>query len=1311
MIGSTISHYPITGKLGAGGMGEVYRATDSKLDRDVAIKVMPEEFAENAERVARFEREAKALAKLNHPNIGTIHGFDQHEGKWFLVLELIEGETLSERLRTGPMPVDEALKVFRQIAEALEAAHEKQIVHRDLKPANVKIDPQGRVKVLDFGLAKARFSARPSTDSDAPTADSDGPTITSEFTMPGKVMGTAAYMSPEQSRGQDVDRRTDVWAFGCCLYEALTGKKPFKGQTSSDVLAAILRADPDFTVVPPETPSEVLTLLRRCLEKEPQRRLRYLGDIALTLEDVTETSRLHAVPPATETMSEPQGASGLRSLKKILQTLGSVVLGLGFAYAVLDLVFFREQGKSTPVQAISSIAVLPFEASETDTNATQLAQWVPDDINVALQKLNIFDHVPPWSLAKAFSANTPPNLAASDLEVQAIVQGRVRPEGDEMRFNLELIDGVSSIRIWGDSFRTDDHDIEGLKRRMVEALLTEGLKRSLTTSDFRKKLGPTRKVNTEAYSAFRRGLQSYFTFSEEGVSEAVDQFEKAIHLDPNYVEPIVFKSASEWVLPAHGLGSKTPKQGFEEARKSLKEAIAMEPNNGSVLWAQGWNAMAGDWDWFNAKKFFRSANSVNLEDPDHYEGIMIYKFTVEGNYEEAFDYLERGLELEPDNIPLLSAKAFILSFFGHFEEAIALHEEHLDRDPENLNHLIGTAQSFASLGRGEPARQAAKEADKLSNGSTTTPLILASILARFGNRPHSESILQEMETKAETTYVSSYYLAEVHAHLGNWDAAFQWLEKGFERKDGFDYVELRQHERLELWGDQPRYWDLVEKMKFPALPIQHPFYEKEQEMRYGRTPASGSTVTAITDTPATELDKNRIVVLPFEALGKEDDDLAFAESLTLAVRMQLNKVEELTVLDGSWLNVRSGSDLVANYKELKAGTVLNGKVHQIGNQLVVNWELRDSQSPELLTSGEEGTTTEEVFSGRGEIASSVARALKVELLPAEESELNELPTDSAEAYKLYTQGRALWNRRTIPDFEKATNYFHQAIALDREFALAHSGLADCHLLWDYYEGTQQGKNQAYAVEMAKKASGLNPLLAAPHATLGFSSWYSDWEWERSEKHFKAALKLDSTYAPTYHWYALMLMCVQRPEEAIEVARRGAHLDTAPIIQLTYAQALYRSGNIREGIEHLKQLIVDHPEFPNSHTFLSNAYAEIGMFDEADAAIENMRNARIPLQRATVVEALGAALMNRHNEARRLLSKLKEVNSDEITRGVHVALIHHLLGNDETALTLLERLVEDRSSLLLDLFFSQSNWKKLHDHPRYQAILRKVGLAK
>ena len=277
--GTRLSHYEITSQLGKGGMGEVYRATDTKLGRDVAIKVLPEEFVRDAERVARFQREAKLLASLNHPNIAAIHGLEEVDGSNFLVMELVEGSTLDSRIKAGPIPVEEALKLALQIAEALEAAHEKGVIHRDLKPANIKVTPEGKVKVLDFGLAKAFAGGQ------ADLNLSNSPTLSVAATRQGMVLGTAAYMSPEQARGKEVDRRSDIWAFGCVLYEMLTGKQTWTGDTVTDIIAAALTKDPDFEILPANLHPGIKRLLSRCLQKDPQKRLRDAADAALEIED------------------------------------------------------------------------------------------------------------------------------------------------------------------------------------------------------------------------------------------------------------------------------------------------------------------------------------------------------------------------------------------------------------------------------------------------------------------------------------------------------------------------------------------------------------------------------------------------------------------------------------------------------------------------------------------------------------------------------------------------------------------------------------------------------------------------------------------------------------------------------------------------------------------------------------------------------------------------------------------------------------------------------------------------------------------
>jgi hypothetical protein len=279
MIGRTLGHYRIIERIGVGGMGEVFRADDMNLGRQVAMKVLPDEFAGDPERLARFEREARLLASLNHPNIAAIHGLEERQGKRFLVLELVEGQTLQERLKKGRIPLEETLEICRQIAEGLEAAHEKAVIHRDLKPANLKVTPEGKVKILDFGVAKAFQEESTAIDVSKPW------TLTSQMTPAGVIMGTAAYMSPEQTKGKTVDKRADIWSFGCVLYECLTGKQAFQGETIAETLAAILKTDPDWTLLPAETPAIVRSLIRQCLQKDPNLRLHDIADARVEMQD------------------------------------------------------------------------------------------------------------------------------------------------------------------------------------------------------------------------------------------------------------------------------------------------------------------------------------------------------------------------------------------------------------------------------------------------------------------------------------------------------------------------------------------------------------------------------------------------------------------------------------------------------------------------------------------------------------------------------------------------------------------------------------------------------------------------------------------------------------------------------------------------------------------------------------------------------------------------------------------------------------------------------------------------------------------
>jgi serine/threonine protein kinase/Tol biopolymer transport system component len=327
MIGTRLGHYEVRSHLGSGGMGDVYQATDSKLGRDVAVKILPEAFARDETRRARFEREARVLASLNHPHIAALYGLEEFEGRGLLVMELISGETLAERVSFGALPIGEALTIGRQISEALEAAHEKGVVHRDLKPSNIKVTAEGQIKVLDFGLAKA---LTPETAVDL----SNSPTLSLAATNVGVILGTAAYMSPEQARGKEVDRRTDIFAFGCVLYELLTGRRAFHGETAAEVLAAVLKSEPDWSRLPGDTPATVRRLLRRCLEKDPRRRLQSSADLRLEIEEAL------ARPDV-----ESESATRPRGVPVVWLVVALVVVVIALAGALGGL-YFREPAET-----------------------------------------------------------------------------------------------------------------------------------------------------------------------------------------------------------------------------------------------------------------------------------------------------------------------------------------------------------------------------------------------------------------------------------------------------------------------------------------------------------------------------------------------------------------------------------------------------------------------------------------------------------------------------------------------------------------------------------------------------------------------------------------------------------------------------------------------------------------------------------------------------------------------------------------------------------------------------------------------------
>jgi len=431
--GTRLGVYEVVVPIGSGGMGEVYRARDTRIDRHVALKVLPEAFARDGDRVLRFEREAKLLGSLNHPCIAALYGTEQSDGRLFLVMELVEGETLSDRILRGPMPVEEALAIARQIAEALEAAHEAGVIHRDLKPANVKITPDDRVKVLDFGLAKV------ADHQPAAASVTQSPTL-SMATEAGVILGTAAYMSPEQAKGTAVDQRSDVFSFGCVLYEMLMGRRPFPGETTPDVLASIVARDPDYSVLPPNLNPRLYELLRRCLEKNPRRRWQAVGDLRAEIEAMIAAPR---VAPAMAHAAAPSRPLWRRAMPVLVTAI--------VVAALTSLVWWSARESLSPAQPTIRLSIRVPAGQQLPSIASRLVTISPDGMQVAYALNGLL-------YARSLSASDPTSIGSTEgLQASHPV---FSPDGQALAFHSNRDRTLKRIALSGGAAVTIGEDID-----------------------------------------------------------------------------------------------------------------------------------------------------------------------------------------------------------------------------------------------------------------------------------------------------------------------------------------------------------------------------------------------------------------------------------------------------------------------------------------------------------------------------------------------------------------------------------------------------------------------------------------------------------------------------------------------------------------------------------------------------------------------------------------------------------------------------------------------------------------------------------
>jgi len=824
-IGTSVQHYRIVAKLGAGGMGEVYLAEDTNLERRVALKIILSGLAGDESRVRRFIQEAKAASALNHPNILTVHEIGEFDSSRYIVTEYIKGETLRNRLSNGTPSLRETLDVTLQVAAALSAAHNAGIVHRDIKPENIMIRDDGIVKILDFGLVKLTEKKRELADSgDATRVKTD----------PGMVMGTAAYMSPEQARGKETDVRTDVWSLGVVLYEMLSGESPFAGETSNDSIASILTKDP--APLPAEVPYELHKFVRRALQKKPDERYQTVKDFLLDLQDLkrelevseeiersqipssfrstnvgitASNENVTAMHPATlsthDTLSH-QPSSAEYIVSEIKQHKRGVLAVLGVLLAAFigaGAYFFWFASPATA--AIRSVAVLPFTNASGDPEQEYLSDGLSEALINNLSQLKGLKVIARSSTFQYKGKDINLDDVAETLGVEAVVTGRVVKRGDQLQISAELVKVSDKSQIWGETFNRAASSAATIEAEIAKQI-AERLKRRLTSGE-QQELAKGANINPEAYDLYLRGQFLIFKTgnTKENLQNAIQLFDKLTAIEPNYAP--AYLGLAKAYNNLVGSSMLDPKIGKPKIEEALKKALELDDSLPEAYSAIGLSKL-NDWKWAEADSAFKRSLELNPNlavAHDRYSNLL----SVLGRHDEAISARQKARELDPVRVGRSPNLGLSMLFGRRYDASIDLLKRNLELLPDNPIAHTFLGYAYAANGNYEQAIAAHREAMKIDGVNSSDQCYLGAALARAGRRDEALSILRELENSKD--YVSPAELAILFTGLGDKEKAFSSLEKAFAAHD-MQLMYLGVDPALDDLRSDPRFADLMRRV-------------------------------------------------------------------------------------------------------------------------------------------------------------------------------------------------------------------------------------------------------------------------------------------------------------------------------------------------------------------------------------------------------------------------------------------------------------------------------------------------------------------
>lgn len=824
-VNFTLSHYRIVSKIGAGGMGEVYLAEDVRLGRKVALKILNADLTKHEDRVRRFEQEARAASALSHPGILTIFDIGKEDSTHFIATEFIDGQTLRSLLARARMKISEVLDIAVQTAGALAAAHASGIIHRDIKPENIMVRPDGLVKVLDFGLAKL-------IEPQAPSPDSGARTIAKANTDPGTVMGTAAYMSPEQARGQKVDARTDIFSLGVVIYEMIAGRAPFEGETASHVIVSIFEKEPaPLTRSSPDTPSELERIVTKALAKDSDERYQTIKDLLIDLKRLKQRRDVDAeiersISPDTISRSAVATSTGGEAIATAMPALSTADLaprttssaeylvseirqhkkGVIGAVAVLilaiaALVYFFYPGSDVE---INSIAVLPLANAGADPNTEYISDGISESLINSLSQLQRLRVTARSTAFRYKGKEIDPQQVGRDLNVRAVMMGRVRQLGDTLNIQVDLVDATTGAQLWGEEYNRKVLDILAVKQE-ISREITDKLRLKLT-GDEQEQITRRDTTNAEAYRSYLRGRYHWNKRSGDEIRKAIEQFQQAIDRDPNYA--LAYTGLADcYMLLEQYAGVPTA----ETAAKTLAAAERALAIDDSL--AEAHTSLAfyyhQSWRWEESEKEFKRAISLNPNYPTarHWYQILLGAL---GRDDEALAEIKRALELDPLSpvIEVNIGEAYLWK--GDLDSAMEHAKRLVQLDPNFplAHHIYG----LLYLKQRRYAQAIAEFQQDVTNDRSAFSLsYLGYAYAMAGRRDEAVAVLKELEDKYTKRESLPQYVAAVYAGLGDKDQAFAWLEKAFQARNA-TLVFLVTDLTFDPLRSDPRYADLIRRM-------------------------------------------------------------------------------------------------------------------------------------------------------------------------------------------------------------------------------------------------------------------------------------------------------------------------------------------------------------------------------------------------------------------------------------------------------------------------------------------------------------------